>query len=207
MLRLLPIFLCLVTLNAFSQTFTKVKNPSVCKNAINVKAKNTTSITANFDELMYSSMYNQPKKASGKLNYKKSNKIRWEHITPKKQIVLIDGTKVRLFEDGKEVKNATSNQVIKKVQSLMMQLFSGDFLNEKEFSVSYYESSTQYKLILKPKNSRMAKYISEVEMYFDKKSLQLAKMTMLETDADKVEYSFSSVTLNSSIPDSNFTKF
>lgn len=191
----------------FAQGFTAVSNKSVCKSKIEAKSKSTSSITADFDETVHSSMFNQAKKGAGVLMFKKESKIRWEHTSPEKQIILINGTKVRLFENGKENKNTTSNQVIKKVQSLMMQLFSGDFLNEKEFNIGYYENAKEYKLILTPKSSRIAKYIENVEMYFDKSKLTLNSMVMKESEDDFVVYEFSSIKMNSSISDSNFTQF
>jgi outer membrane lipoprotein-sorting protein len=205
--RLLLFVILLISFGGNAQSYTKVKNSAAVKDKINKQAKTTSAIAADFKEVIYSSMYNNPKTGNGKLMYKEANKIRWEHILPKKQIVLINGSKVRLFEDGKEVKNVTSNQIIKKVQSLMMQLFSGDFLNEKEFNVYYYENESTYRLVLKPKNSRMSKYISKIKMDFDKKSLELKKMIFIETEADKIVYTFSSVTLNGQISDSNFTQF
>lgn len=198
-------FFCVTTLQA--QSFQPVKNTGQCKSKIEQKAQSTQAISANFEEQVYSSMYTKPKAGAGKLKYKKSNKIRWEHSSPGKQIVLINGSKVRLYENGKENKNAASSQVIKKVQSLMVNLFSGEFLNEKEFSISYFENTAEYKLILKPKSSRMSKYISKVEMYFDKKALTLNKMILLETEEDRIEYTFSSVVLNGQISESSFTQF
>ena len=194
-------------LGANAQTYTPIKDPAVCKTKINTSAQKTLNISAKFKEEVYSSMFNSVKVGSGILKYKKQNKIRWEHFTPKKQIVLINGSKVRLQEDGKEVKNASSNQVIKKVQSLMIQLFSGEFLNEREFKISYFESSDNFKLILVPKSSRMSKYIASVEMIFNKKSLKLSKLTLKESDTDKIVYSFSSVTFNTDMNDTNFTQF
>ena len=192
---------------SWSQSYTKVKNSGDCKSRIEQKAKSTHSISANFSETIFSSLYNNPKQGSGILRYKKSNKIRWEHGSPKKQIVLINGSKVRLFENGKENKNAASSQVIKKVQSLMVQLFSGEFLNEKEFFIDYYESTSEFKLILRPKSSRMSKYISKVEMYMDKKSLVLNKMSLIENEDERIEYSFSKVQYNTTIQETSFTQF
>jgi len=205
--RLLFIITLLISFGGTAQSYTKVKNSAAVKDKINTQAKSTNAIEADFKEVIYSSMYNNPKTGNGKLKYKQANKIRWEHILPKKQIVLINESKVRLFEDGKEVKNVASNQIIKKVQSLMMQLFSGDFLNEKEFKVYYYENESTYRLVLTPKNSRMSKYIARIKMDFDKNSLKLQKMIFIETEADKIVYTFSSVTFNGQISDSNFTKF
>lgn len=190
-----------------AQNFSRIQNSVPVKAKINQKAKSTTAISANFSEEVHSSMFNSAKKATGKLNYKKSNKIRWEHITPKKQIILIDGTKVQMKENGKVVNNVATNRIVKKVQSLMMQLFNGDFLNEKEFRISYYQNSSSYKLVLKPKSSRMAKYISSIEMIFNKKTLALSQMNLIETEDDRVEYKFSSIIMNKPISDSKFKQF
>ncbi|MDX2361713.1 MAG: outer membrane lipoprotein carrier protein LolA [Crocinitomicaceae bacterium] len=194
-------------LGANAQSYTRIKDPTDCKKKINASATNTLTISAKFKEEVFSSMFNSTKIGTGILKYKKDNKIRWEHFAPKKQIVLINGTKVRMQEDGHEVKNAASNQIIKKVQSLMIQLFSGEFLNEREFKISYFENSESYKLILVPKSSRMSKYIASVEMIFNKKTLKLSQMTLKESDADKIVYSFSNVTFNGELSDTNFTKF
>ncbi len=195
-----------LAITSFGQSWTRIKNTSDCKSKIEQKTQNTHAISANFDEKIYSSMYNHPKSGAGLLKYKKANKIRWEHTSPKKEIVLINGSKVRLYENGKENKSAASSQVIKKVQSLMMQLFSGEFLNEREFNIEYYENSSEYKLHLKPKSSRMSRYITRVEMYFNKKNLHLNKMVLLESEDERIEYAFSSVVLNGQLSDANFTQ-
>lgn len=207
-MRSIILFCLLFTANfLFAQGFTLVSNKNACKAKIEAKSKSTNSLTANFNEQVHSSMFNQVKQGAGILMFKKENKIRWEHTSPQKEIILINGSKVRLFENGRENKNVTSSQVIKKVQSLMMQLFSGDFLNEKEFNIGYFENTKEYKLILTPKSSRISKYIENVEMYFDKSKLTLNSMIMKESEADFVVYEFSSIKMNSSIPDSNFNQF
>ena len=205
--RIILFILLISTITSFGQSFTKISNSATCKAKINTKAKETKSISADFEEVMYSSMFNAPKKAKGRLLYKDPAKIRWEHISPKKQIILIDGAKARFQENGKEVTNPTANKVVKKIQGLMVQLFGGDFLNEKEFSISYFESSAQYKLILKPKSSRMSRYISSIELLFSKKTALLDEMTMIETADDKLVYSFSNTQTNVSIADTKFTQF
>ena len=201
------IFVLFFAFSAFSQSYQKINDSAKCKKIINEHAKSTTSISADFKEESYSSMLTEVQTAHGQLKYKKSDKIRWEHIAPKKQIVLISGNQIKLFENGKEIKNASANRIAKKVQSLMLQLFNGDFLNEKEFSISYYENSYNYKLILKPKNGRMSNYISKIEMVISKKTLALNQLVLEESESDKIIYTFSTVLFNSTLADSNFTKF
>ena len=93
------------------------------------------------------------------------------------------------------------------MQSLMLGLLSHEFLNQKDFSIVYYESKTQYKLVLKPKKSMVRKYISAIELVFNKSNLALNNIRMLESEQDYVTYKFTSVVFNQSIPESKFTQF
>jgi outer membrane lipoprotein-sorting protein len=152
-------------------------------------------------------MFNSVKTAKGILKYKQTDKIRWEHTAPKKKIILINGANVKLKENGEEINNAAANRVVKKVKSLMLQLFNGKFLDEKEFNISYYQNNNYYKLILKPKSSRTSRYISQIEIILDKKLLSIHKLILKETEEDKIVYTFSSIQMNHSVSDSNFTLF
>ena len=90
---------------------------------------------------------------------------------------------------------------------MMINLISGDFLNEKEFSISYFEDNSSYKLVLIPKSQGMSKYISSIILLFDKKNLVLNEMSLIESEADKIVYTFTNILLNESINDNKFVSF
>ena len=204
---LLSTFLFLVSFCSIAQDYKLISNSAECKTKLETKARTTKTISADFKETVYSSMFNSPKSGSGIFKYKKEGKIRWEKISPKSDIILINGGSIRMKQDGKEISNASNNLIAKKMQSLMVKLMNHEFLKEKEFSVSYFESNSNYKLILIPKNARIKKYISFIELIFDQSTLGLNQISMNESDDDYVVYKFSSVTFNSIISDTFFTKF
>tara|TARA_B110000305_G_C19224125_1_gene532009 strand:+ start:212 stop:835 length:624 start_codon:yes stop_codon:yes gene_type:complete len=207
MVKYLFIVIFLIPFVGKTQSYSKVKDVTKCKQLINTKAKKTSSISGDFTEVIHSSMFNSEKKATGRMSYKREDKIRWEQISPKKQIILIDGKKMRMMENEKEITNSTSNRIVKKVQGLMLQLFNGDFLNEKEFTINYFENSKNYKLILKPKSSRMSKYISSIEMIFNKTDIALKQLTLKETEDDKIVYQFNNILFNKANSNTTFTQF
>jgi chaperone LolA len=200
------LFLVISTIS-YGQEYKKIANPATCKKAIQEHHKSTKSLSADFSEKVHSAMFDAPQKGNGKMFYKHAQKIRWEHTEPKKQVILINGKSVRMSENGKEVTNATSKTVVKKIQNMMLQMLSGDFLNEKDFSIVYYENTSNYKLILTPKSDRMARYIARVELIFDKKALVLKEMSMIEDENEKIVYTFTNVQVNGTINDTKFTKF
>jgi outer membrane lipoprotein carrier protein len=201
------ILFTLITSISFAQDYKKISNPASCKKAIQDQHKSAKSISADFHEKVYSEMFETPQKGSGKMFFKQSQKIRWEHTAPKKQVILINGKNVRMSENGKEVKNTASKTILKKVQNIMLQMLSGEFLEEKDFTITYFENTVNYKLVLTPKNDRMARYIAQVELIFEKKSLVLKEMSLIEKENEKIVYTFTNVQVNGAIDESKFTIF
>ena len=187
--------------------YIKLKDASECKKKIKEKSGSTNTLYATFSENKFSSLFNNPKSGKGEIYFKKKDKIRWEHTSPISQIILIDGKSIKYQEDKKELNNVTTTKIVKKIQSLMVNLISGDFLNEKDFAIEYLSNQLNYKLILRPTSSKLSKYIQKVELVFDIKNLALKEMTLEETATEKVVYGFSNVSFNKTIEDNKFTKF
>ena len=83
---LTSLFLLLGTVQAYSQEYTKIADPKACKAALEKQHKETKSIEADFTETSTSPLLTTPQKGSGKMWYKKENKIRWEKIKPESQV-------------------------------------------------------------------------------------------------------------------------
>lgn len=207
-MKLISSFLLfLLALNASAQDYSKIPDPKACKAALEKQHKETKAIKADFTETATSALLTNAQKGSGKMWYKKENKIRWEKTKPENQIILINGKTVKLQEKGKEVSSASSKMVVKKIQGLMVQMMTGEFLNEKEFRINYFENKSNYKLVLTPKSDKMKRYVSEINLIFGKKELTIKELTM-QTDKDnKLVYSFSNMEVNGTINDSKFTTF
>lgn len=200
-------FFFLLGSTLFAQEYTKISDPKACKAALEKQHKETKSIQADFTETASSSLLSTPQKGSGKMWYKKENKIRWEKTKPDSQIILINGKNVKLQEKGKEVSSASSKMVVKKIQQLMVQMMTGEFLNEKDFKISYYENKSNYKLILVPKSDKMKRYVAEISLIFGKDELLLKELTMKQNDTDKLVYNFSNMQQNGTINDTKFNAF
>lgn len=199
------LFLIAIQFSGIAQDFKPVSKSESIKTSLEKKHTSTKTLTANFSEEIHSKMFTDPKKGTGKLSYKQDDKIRWDNVT-QKQVILINGEKVKLFEKSKEVTNPTANKVVKKIQGMMLSMLSGEFLNEKDFKISYFESSKTYKLILTPKSDRIKKRIQKIELLFDKTSLLLDQMIMHESVDQKMIYTFDGIKTNESIADSKFNQ-
>jgi outer membrane lipoprotein-sorting protein len=189
----------------FTQEFKTASNSSAIKSAIEKKHQATNSISAQFTEKVVSNMFKEPQKGYGNFLFKKENKVRWDK-TSAKQLILINGETVKMYENGKALNNPTSQKIAKQIQGMMLSMLSGDFLNQKDFSIKYEENSKLYRLTLSPKSPRMAKYIAKIELLFSRSSLLLEEMTLFEKDSQKVNYAFSDIETNVKIDDSKFNQ-
>jgi len=188
-----------------AQDYKPVTKSETVKSSLEKKHQSTKNLSADFNEEVHSKMFSAPKKGKGKLFYKQSDKIRWENST-QNQVILINGTKVKLYEKSKEVTNPLASKMVKKIQEMMLSMLSGEFLNDKGFAISYYESSFTYKLLLTPKSTRIKKRISKIELYFNKSSLLLDQMVMYESADQKMIYTFDTIKTNETISDSKFNQ-
>jgi outer membrane lipoprotein carrier protein len=188
-----------------AQEYKSCENSAYCKKFIKDKQASTSTISADFTESSYSSMLKEAQKSSGELWFKQPGKIRFEHVSPKKTVLLINNQSIKYFDNGKEIKNVAALKVIRKIQDLMVKMFSGAFFESKEFTLSYYENATNYKINLTPKNKRMTKYISVIQLVFSKKDGTLKELTIKENETDKLVYTFSNIQLNKTILDIKFS--
>lgn len=188
-----------------AQVYKPLSETQGVKSAIQKQHKETTSITADFTEKTTSTMLKEPAIGTGKFDFKKENKVRWDNSSAK-QLILINGDKVKLYENGKLNTNPANQKVVKQIQGMMISMLSGDFLNEKDFTISYFEAIKHYKLVLKPKNARMSKYIQKIELLFNKKTYLLDEMSMIESAQQSIVYTFTNQKINQTISDSKFTQ-
>jgi len=201
------IFFVLLLTPCFSwtQSYRAVQNERAVKTAIQQKHQKTKSITAHFTETTHSKMLANPQITKGSLLFEKESKIRWENST-NKQLVLLNGNTVNIYENNRLINNATSQRTAKQLQKMMLNLLSGDFLNEKNFTIQYQESETHYCLSLLPTSSRTNKHVTEILLIFDKKTLLLNEMTIKNGETQKIEYAFYDIHDNNPIDPQKFTQ-
>ena len=190
----------------WTQEYKKMTQTSSLESKFENKGKTIKTLQADFSESIHSSVLKDIAKASGKLFYKSTDQIRWEHISPISKIMIMNGKVIKLQEKGKEIKNNQSNRIASKIQSMMNGLLSGAFIKDKSYKIAYYESNSMYKLLLLPEG-KMSKYIQQIELYFNKETLLLDQLILKESDKDFIQYQFSNIKVNQTLSDQKFKTF
>lgn len=191
---------------SFGQKYEKIQNPTECKKKLEAHFRSTKTLKCDFTEKIKNPVFEEKVENKGEMAFDKNGKIRWEVLSTK-SILLINKEGIRMSKDGKEITNPQANRMAKRMQTFLYDLMSGNFLDEKKFTIYFYESANTYRLNLVPKNSRLKKYISKIKLTFDKKTLLLSRMKIIQGEGNSIEYFFQNIQKNVSLSASTFTKF
>lgn len=145
--------------------------------------------------------------SKGVFFFRKENNIRWEYIQPYKYLIIISNGQM-LTRDSKNQKiyDIESNKMFGEMNKFISGCIQGDILrNEKDYSVEYFENSSQYFVKLVPRSDKMKEMLNEIQIWFDKKDLTVSGLKMIESGQDYTKIDFLNKKLNTDIPLEKFS--
>jgi len=199
------LFFCSMFLVVQAQEFSISKNPQLIQEKIITSNRASESLKAYFVQEKHMSILNKPFISAGHFLYKAPDKVRWEYTEPFSYIVILVNNYVSI-KDGSDLQNfdMSKNAVFKEVNRVMSGMVSGRMLEDKNFQGTYYESSDQYKAILVPQISSVNAFVEEIHLYFNKQTLQILSVEMIEKEGDKTVIKFLDTKVNEAISDELF---
>lgn len=139
--------------------------------------------------------------------FSRENNIRWEYTQPYKYLIIIsNGRMLTRDEKNQKLYDIESNRMFSEMNRFISGCIQGDILrNEKEYSASYFESSSQYLVKLIPRNEKMRQMLNEVQIWFDKKDFTVSSLKMIESGQDFTRIDFTDRKINADIPPEKFS--
>lgn len=204
---------CLVLLmagglaEANAQVFVKSSQPQVFYNELKRRSEGVSTISADFSEVRYASYLKEPFKSSGQFYYQKRDKMRWEQKKPSSYIILIDGDRLRVSEDGKEKNVKSAGGVASTIREMLLMMVNGDFQNHKGFEKEVLENAGKYRVVLTPQEKRLKQRYDKMELEFVKGTLGLSQLTFFEKGGDRQVMIFTNEKLNGPLSPSVFGQF
>jgi outer membrane lipoprotein-sorting protein len=195
-----------IWVNAHAQTFKPVSDPSKVLAALKKSSESATSVQADFEEEKTMAVLKEPQRSSGVFYYRKNDKMRWEQQKPTKYIILIDGDKLRVQENGKDKNVGQAGRMAAQIRNLMLGLVNGNFQNSKDFSQTVSESTNAYQISLIPLNKRVKGMYKQIDLVFSKNNLRLKDLTFYQKDGDKSVMKFTNEKVNQPITDRIFSE-
>tara|TARA_R110000772_G_scaffold93708_7_gene191361 strand:+ start:429 stop:1058 length:630 start_codon:yes stop_codon:yes gene_type:complete len=204
-------FYFLLTISLFSSALSgqevamSVSEIASFKEQVAVSSKSTTTIVSDFVQYKHMDFLANDIETSGKLAFKAPGLVKWEYTEPYQYSVIFKEDKLLINDGGtKSDVDIGSSRTFKKLNELIVNSVKGNMFEEDDFIISYYKTSNGNKAIFKPRDKKMAGYISSFELIFNKENGTVREVKMIEPSADFTRIVFSNRVLNSTVNDSVF---
>jgi len=204
---LISLYVFLLPQFVSGQTFKPISDVEALKTKLANENTKLQSITSDFVQEKHLTILSEDIVSKGKFYFKKDRQIRWEYTEPYNYLIIINGDQIHIRDDKKTSNyNAGSNKMFKEINDLITNLIQGNTLNEKKkFDLSFFEDNSFYLIRMIPKNKGMKEFLSQIEMYIEKKTFTVAKLLMIEPSEDYTLIKFENKHLNETIPNNTFT--
>ena len=162
------------------------------ENRLAKEAQTMQSIESDFTQVKYLDILDEKVTSKGKFYYQKSGKIRMEYAQPVNYLIVINDSRLKIVSDGKKsVMSLTANKMMNQMQDMLTACMIGDLSKmSSDYKLEYFENDSYYIVKIKPVNKAIQTYISEIEIYLDKKDMSVYKLRLSETATNYTEYEF-----------------
>jgi outer membrane lipoprotein-sorting protein len=206
-------FVLLVSFLIMSQGFAqipggyqKLEEAGSFKNKVVENAKLTESLSSDFTQEKHLTMMEEVLVSKGRFLFKKENKVRWEYDSPINYTILINENHFIIDNDGKvSTFDTESNKLFKEINNMILMAIRGNFVNDSAFEARYYSNDNYYLAVLNPRDKILKNILDQIEIYFDKKGMDVDKVKFVEPEDDFTLITFTDRKKNIKIEDDQFT--
>ena len=171
--------------------FKPLKDPATFEKKVKEITDITKTIHCDFVQEKTLSFLNDPIVTKGVFYFQKEDKIRWEYEEPFSYVIVLNGGKLLIDDNGNQNEmDLSNNQTFKEVNSMLTRTLQGDILTKDErFSYDLFENKEFVMVRLVPTTDTFKAYIKAIKVYFDKKDMMVARVDMLEgEDLTKITF-------------------
>ncbi|CAA6818966.1 MAG: Outer membrane lipoprotein carrier protein LolA [uncultured Aureispira sp.] len=196
----------LIYTSSFAQSFQSMKDSKSFQQKLHSIAAKTTSLQSDFVQIKHLDVLSEDIESNGKLVYKANNKLRWEYTTPLEYLIILNGGKVSIKDEGKVSSyDLSGNKTFQKINEMMIGSIQGDLLvNEADYKYEFKENSSNYLVVMYPKEKKVQEFMKSINIYFSKKDYSVEQVKMLEQSGDYTLMKFKNKKINASISDKTF---
>lgn len=195
MMRTIFLYIMLVGLSvsAMAQEFGVAVDDASSRMA-ELKTSNSAikSIAADFEMVKRVSLMTELQKSRGKMTYARAtDRLALEYEEPKGNSIVIEGDKMTMTTAGKVTTVAAKqNPAMSQMVAMIKACVTGDFTSIGDKSdVECYEKDDLFTMVIKPRNARVKRYISQIVLTFNRDN-SLRMMRMCEGNGDYSEYTY-----------------
>ncbi len=189
-----------------SKGFSEVENVVSFKNKLRETSAKTQSISSEFTQEKHLTMMEEVLVSRGRFLFKKENKVRWEYFEPIVYAIIINQNRFIINNDGKISEfNTESNKLFKEINNMIVMAIQGNFVDDPEFTASFYQNDNNYLAVLIPQNKLLSDILIEIEIFFTRSDVVVSEVKFIEPGEDFTKITFMNRKANIEIDDEEFT--
>lgn len=145
--------------------------------------------------------------SKGHFCFKRENNIRWEYLQPYKYLIIISNDKIYIKEEKDQKQyDIQSNKMFQEMNRFISGCIQGDILkNDKDYKIGYFEDGRYFFVTLVPVAEKMRQMLNEIQIWFDRADMTVARIRMVESGGDYTRIDFVNKKLNTDIPVEKFS--
>jgi outer membrane lipoprotein-sorting protein len=187
--------------------------PAFCQDAaeliwtIDEQQRKIQTVAAHFSQKKETSLLREPLLSSGWVKFKRPDQIHWTYVKPEPMEVALDGKTLWLYTPGRSQAKQYSLVRGKRIAQYLDPLtaiFQKTFGELTEAYAVVYEGLTadqSFYFRLQPKDERVQRLLSRVDLWIDKSSGAILRCKMREPNGDQLSLEFENLQINPLLTD------
>lgn len=201
-------FLIIVALPVWAQIpTTPMKDVPGFKQKLTTVTAGINTIESDFTQEKKLSILSNTLVSKGHFCFRRENNIRWEYLLPYKYLIIISQDKIYIKEEKDQKQyDIQSNKMFQEMNRFISGCIQGDILkNDKDYKIGYFEEGRYFFVTLVPVAEKMRQMLNEIQIWFDRTDLTVARIRMMESGGDYTKIDFVNKKLNTDIPVEKFS--
>ena len=163
------------------------------------------SITSNFTQEKILSAITEKITSTGNFKFKRSNRVRLEYLKPYSYLMVMNGDKMIVRDEGKESHvNVRSNKLFQQINRIIIDCVQGTILESKDFTIGVWENDKTYLMEMTPVSKSLKEFFKNIVLIAEKKDYSVHSIQMNEPSGDLTIITFTNKKINDQVPDAVF---
>lgn len=202
------VFILLLTFNfsVFAQQKMSQTEISTFKTNLIEASKKVKSLTADFVQYKHMDFLSKDIESSGNFYLSATNELLWKYNKPQAMSILFKNKKMHTKSNGKtSTVDLSKNKKFEQLNNFIVGSYTANFLNDKDFTISYFKDGATKIVKLTPKQKDLTKYIKSVELFFKSNEYTVSEVKLIEPSDDYTKIIFKNKVENAKINPSVFS--
>ncbi len=179
--------------------------------SIDEQQKNIQTLAAGFSQKKETSLAKDPLFSSGTIRFKRPDRVHFIYSKPEQMEMALEGKTIWIYypirsqaEKYSFARNKRITQYLEPVTAIFQKTFT-QLAETYQIVYQGAESDRLYRFRLQPKEDKVRKFLSRVDVWIDKASGAILRFEMIEASQDRLELEFKDLQINPSLKDEDLT--